>query len=267
MAHRQLRLTRASGAAPVSRRAALASFLALGLGSPSALAFGQAGAFHPRLLKTGGSRLDSVRALATGRWAWELVRRTSAPARLATRSVAAEDPHLLAEPFVIWAGDGDPGALSAPELRGLERFLKLGGVLVVDDANPAAGTFVRAARREIQRILPESAAVRLDPGHVLFKTYFIVDRPVGRVLGAAHVDAIVRGKNAQVLYLTHDLLGALARSPTGGWAFPTEPAGLAGREQAIRFAVNIGMYVLCSDYKDDQVHAPWLMRRRAGRRP
>jgi hypothetical protein len=22
------------------------------------------------------------------------------------------------------------------------------------------------------------------------------------------------------------------------------------------------MYVLCSDYKDDQVHAPWLMRRR-----
>jgi hypothetical protein len=23
------------------------------------------------------------------------------------------------------------------------------------------------------------------------------------------------------------------------------------------------MYVLCSDYKDDAVHAPWLMRRRA----
>jgi hypothetical protein len=32
-------------------------------------------------------------------------------------------------------------------------------------------------------------------------------------------------------------------------------------------AVNIAMYVLCSDYKDDQVHAPWLMRRRAQRRP
>jgi hypothetical protein len=30
--------------------------------------------------------------------------------------------------------------------------------------------------------------------------------------------------------------------------------------------VNLAMYVLCSDYKDDQVHAPWLMRRRAGLR-
>ncbi|HEY6558165.1 MAG TPA: DUF4159 domain-containing protein [Polyangiaceae bacterium] len=267
MADRRFRLKRPFGTGALSRRAALASFFALGLGSPWALAFGQAGAFHPRLLKTGGSRLDSIRTLATSRWSWELVRRTSAPARLATRTVAAEDPQLLAEPFVIWAGEADPGALSAPELRGLERFLKLGGVLLVDDANPAAGAFVRGARREIQRILPEAAPVRLDPGHVLFKTYFIVDRPVGRVLGPAHVDAIVRGKNAQVLYLSHDLLGALARSADGGWAFPTEPAGVGGREQAIRFAVNIGMYVLCSDYKDDQVHAPWLMRRRAGRRP
>ena len=238
----------------------------LGLGTSRAQAFGQGGAFHPRLLKTGGWRLDATRSQAPGRWSWEVVRRTSAPARLATRNVSAEDPQLLAEPFVIWAGEGDPGALSAPELRGVERFLKLGGVLVVDDANPASGAFVRGARREIQRILPDAAPVRLDPAHVLFKTYFIVDRPVGRVLGPAHVDAIVRGKNAQVLYLKHDLLGALARSAQG-WAFPTEPSGMVQREQAIRFAVNIGMYVLCSDYKDDQVHAPWLMRRRAGRRP
>jgi hypothetical protein len=27
--------------------------------------------------------------------------------------------------------------------------------------------------------------------------------------------------------------------------------------------VNVAMYVLCSNYKDDQVHAPFLMRRRA----
>ena len=33
------------------------------------------------------------------------------------------------------------------------------------------------------------------------------------------------------------------------------------REHAIRLAVNIAMYVLCSNYKDDQVHAPFLMRR------
>jgi hypothetical protein len=250
----------------LSRRAALASLALVGLSSERAWAFGQAGAFHARLLKTTGGRLDAARSAATARWAWELVRRTSAPARLAAASVGAEDPELLSEPFVVWAGESDTGPLSSPELRGLERFLRLGGVLVIDDANPAQLAFSRGARRELQRILPDAAPVRLDPGHVIYKTYYIVDRPVGRVLGTPHVEAIVRGKNAQVLYLAHDLLGALARAGEG-WAFPTEPGAATQREAALRFAVNIAMYVLCSDYKDDQVHAPWLMRRRAGRRP
>ena len=34
--------------------------------------------------------------------------------------------------------------------------------------------------------------------------------------------------------------------------------------QAIRLGVNLAMYALCLDYKDDQVHAPFIMRRRAG---
>jgi hypothetical protein len=41
------------------------------------------------------------------------------------------------------------------------------------------------------------------------------------------------------------------------------PDGDVQREHAIRLAVNVAMYVLCSNYKDDQVHAAFLMRRRA----
>ena len=33
-------------------------------------------------------------------------------------------------------------------------------------------------------------------------------------------------------------------------------------EYAIRLAVNVGMYVLCSDYKDDQVHTDYLLHQR-----
>jgi hypothetical protein len=47
------------------------------------------------------------------------------------------------------------------------------------------------------------------------------------------------------------------------WSVPVVPGGEIQRERAIRLAVNIAMYVLCSNYKDDQVHAPFLMRRRA----
>jgi hypothetical protein len=48
---------------------------------------------------------------------------------------------------------------------------------------------------------------------------------------------------------------------------PAVPGGEPQREQAIRLAINIAMYVLCSNYKDDQVHAQFLMRRRAGASP
>ena len=41
---------------------------------------------------------------------------------------------------------------------------------------------------------------------------------------------------------------------------------IAQRERVTRMAVNVAMYVLCSTYKDDQVHAPALMRRRSGER-
>jgi hypothetical protein len=69
-----------------------------------------------------------------------------------------------------------------------------------------------------------------------------------------------------VILLQHDLMGALARGTDGGWALEVGGARAEQRELAVRFAVNLAMYVLCSDYKDDQVHAPFLMRRRAARR-
>lgn len=247
-----------------SRRVALT--VPLSLWSARAAAFGDGGAFNPRLLRAGTRDLLGFRASGAGRWSWELVRRTSAPARLVPSQIAADQSALQAEPFAIWAGDEDPGPLSAAEVRGLTRFIRLGGVLVVDDSQPAHGAFGRGARRELARVLPESAPIRLDPSHVLFKTFYIVDRPVGRVLGPPEISAIVRGKNAQVIFLQHDLLGALARNGEG-FALPTEPGGIEQREHAVRLAVNIAMYVLCSDYKDDQVHAPFLMRRRARQKP
>lgn len=247
----------------LSRRAWLAS--AALLAARPAHAFGESAAFNPRLLLAASRKAPPWADSAAGRWAWELLRRTSAPARLVPSRVSADRAELWSEPFAIWCGDADVGTLSNAELRGMTRFFRLGGVLLVDDAQPASGAFGRSARREIARVLPESPPVRLDATHVLFKTYYLLDRGVGRVLGSGHLDAIVRGKNAQVIFSDLDLLGALARNGDS-WAFDVEPGGSEQRERAVRLCVNIAMYLLCSDYKDDQVHAEWLMRRRASPR-
>jgi len=70
-----------------------------------------------------------------------------------------------------------------------------------------------------------------------------------------------------VAFFTVSGAAALAQSATGLWSVPVVPGGEVQRERAIRLAVNIAMYVLCSNYKDDQVHAPFLMRRRAVEMP
>jgi hypothetical protein len=268
LADSRLRLT-------LGRRRLLTSALPLLFGSTSALAFGQEGAFHPRVLTTGGVSWGGPRATAPGRWAWELVRRTSAPARLVPGQIAADDPRLMADPFAIWVGETDVAPLTGPELSGLRAFLDLGGVLVVDDSDPAKGAFGRAARRELLRVLPESPIVKLvaraggevEKEHVIFKSYYLIDRPVGRVEGPPFVEAVMRGRDAQVLFLQHDLLGALARASEGTWRFDMSSGGTEQREYAVRFAVNLAMYVLCSNYKDDQVHAQALMRRRGRFQP
>ncbi len=252
--------------ARTSRRAALLGLAGI-LTSGPLLAFGDAGAFHPRLLAAGGARLAGPRGTAPMRWAFELVRRTNASGNPSSPLIRADEAGLLAEPFVVWAGAGEFSELSPSEVRGLRAFLTLGGMIVVDDLEPDAGGFRRSVRRELRRILPEHPVVPLAPDHVLFHSYYLVDRPVGRVLGPDRVEAVSRGKAAQVLLLGHDLLGALARSQADDWALEVVPGGARQREQAVRFAVNIAMYLLCSDYKDDQVHASSLMRRRARSRP
>ena len=227
--------------------------------------FGEDGAFHARLLALSRQNLD-LELTATRRWALELTRRTSAPGKLASFSIPPRSSDLLKEPFLIWTGDSDPGPLDQRAIRGLRQYLRMGGILLVDDRRPKKemGTFLKAARREIARILPEANPVRLDRRHVIFKSFYILDGPHGRVSGPDFVEGILAGKNVQVLFLNHDLLGALSRTGET-WALPMESGDSMARELAVRFAVNLAMYVLCSDYKDDQVHAPFLMRRRQER--
>ena len=231
-----------------------------------ARAFGDVGAFDPRILLVGGVT-GAARPSAPSRWSWELVQRTSAPARLKPTHVRADDPSVVDAPFLWLSGDAALTAFTPQEISGLRKFFALGGVLLVDDAGVSdeggPSAFGRTAREQIARVLPDTSPIALGQDHVIFKTFYLLRRAEGRVAGPKTLDAIVRGGQVQVVYSSHDIGGALARGVTGAWENPVVPGGDIQRERAIRLAVNIAMYTLCSNYKDDQVHAPFLMRRRA----
>jgi Domain of unknown function (DUF4159) len=226
-------------------------------------AFGDEGAFHPRVLLVGNAKFEGPRTTAPARWAWELTRRTSAPARLAPTTVRADANALLTEPFAYWLGDADVGTLTTRELVALRKFFSLGGVLFVDESNPAKGAFGKSARRELARVLPDTTPVPIGTDHVVFRSFYLLGRAVGRLEGPKNLEAIVRNGQTQVIFSSHDIAGALAQDRAGLPSFAVVPGGDEQREMATRVAVNIAMFVLCSNYKDDQVHAPFLMRRRA----
>lgn len=247
------------------RRALLTAAASASLAPGSAFAFGEEGAFNPRILLTGDAKWEGVRTTAPSRWSDEVVRRTSAPGRLRPTLVHADARELLAEPFVIWGGSADVPALTSREVAGLKQFFAMGGILFVDDFDPDKGAFGKAARREIARALPEQAPIALGTENVLFRSFYLLKRAVGRVEGPAKLEGIVRAGAVQVVFTKHDVLGALARDTGGTDSLEVTPGGDKQREQAIRLAVNVALYVLCSNYKDDQVHSEHIMRRRGGK--
>jgi hypothetical protein len=230
----------------------------------NARAFGEAGAFQPRVLLTGGARWEGARSTAPARWSAELLARTSAPAKTAPGTVRADEPGLLAEPFALWGGDAEVTPLSEREVSNLRDFIALGGILLVDDFAPETGAFSESAKRELGRVLPEGSPISMGPDSIVFKSFYLVKRAVGRVDGKAQLEAIIHGGVPQVIFTSHDLMGALARGASGVPAFQVTPGGEAQREQAVRLAVNLAMYVLCSTYKEDLVHQSFLKRRHRG---
>ena len=102
----------------------------------------------------------------------------------------------------------------------------------------------------------------LPSTHVVFKTFFLLDIGARAVSQQAGARRRLVNQRAAVIYSQNDVLGALSRDESGTWEFEPSPGGARQRELATRLAVNIAMYALCLDYKDDAVHLPVIMNRR-----
>jgi hypothetical protein len=229
----------------------------------AAHALGETSLFDVRTVLYDGGH-PTPRETAPRRLAWELRKRTSIEPLLTPTSARLDDAAIFETPFLYWSGDAAFPPLSEAEVTGLRRFLTFGGFVLVDDASPESDGFDQSIRRELSRALASHPLTELPTDHTIYRTYYLLDRPVGRVEGPAHLEGITLGDRVALVYSRHDLGGAWARDNLGNWELPVEPGGDEQRELAMRLGVNLAMYALCLDYKDDQVHAPFIMRRRAG---
>jgi len=226
----------------------------------TAAAFGDENRFSFALVRHGANydpRPGGLRRLA-----WELAKRTSIDTRVEPAAVSLADPELFSHPFLVLAGEGELPPFSPAEREALRRYLTHGGFLLVDDASASpGGPFDRSVRRELAAVLPRAPIKPVASSHVLYKTFYLLRGPVGRLNIGAQADGIELSGRLAVVLSPNDLQGAVARDSLGEFSYETEGGGQQ-REMALRFGVNLAMYALCLDYKDDQVHVPFIMKRR-----
>ena len=121
-------------------------------------------------------------------------------------------------------------------------------------------------RKLVAAIFPPVGAAKtleiVPSDHVVYKSFYLLDRPLGRLAIAPAMEAVVRDGRIVAAYVANDLGGAWSRDDFGNYDFPCEPGGERQRELAFRMGVNLVMYALCLDYKADQVHVPFIMKRR-----
>ncbi len=234
----------------------------LGAGIGPVRALGEATRVELRAVRVGDG--EEPRPTARRRLAWEVRQRTSIDTHLQPGRSRLDDPTIFDSPLLYWAGDRAFPPLSESEIVGLRRFVEFGGMLVIDDAAGDDAGFDESVRRALGRALGAAALRPIPQDHTIYRSFYLIERPVGRVRGPAHLEGVERGGRMAVVYSRHDLGGAWARDNLGTWQHAVVPGGDRQRELAIRLGVNLVMYALCLDYKDDQVHAPFIMRRRAG---
>lgn len=265
-------------------------------GSSGAAASGSSGG------GSGGSSGGAQDGSVLRRLLWEIEKRTSievAPEAALVR--VSDDTELHRHPLLYWTGDRAFAMPSDEELARLRRHLVMGGMLILDSAEGrAGGGFDQSARALVAKLFPNQPLRRLPEDHVLFRSFYLLRVPAGRVIAQPYLEAVIIGGSssggatspssgagngsasaaastnassvsgggrAAIVYSQNDLGGAWARDRVGQWQHEVVPGGENQRELAFRLGVNLVMYALCLDYKSDQVHVPFIMRRRMWQAP
>lgn len=190
--------------------------------------------------------------------------RTAVDVKLDRVVVGLGTAAVFDHPFLFWVGDGDFPALTPTERSHLATFVHNGGFLVIDNAGEGAAhaAFDRRIRTELTAAIPGLALAQVPETHVLFRSFYKLTSVSGRRARKPFLEGAVQEDRLAIVLSHNDLAGAWSRDGFGVWHFEALPGGPTQREGAIRLGINLVMYALLLDYKDEQAHVEALLRRR-----
>ena len=223
-------------------------------------------------VRTGNQEADAVsRAGLVGLTA--TLNRRTAVETAEPLAVDIEKDDLIFFPLLYWPVVSTQAAPSARAVERINRYLDTGGTILFDtrDANDQTPGPVGGADSSAQRLRRLVAGIKMPPlvpippDHVLTKSFYLMHEFPGRwnvgTLWVEPVEDRVNDGVSSVIVGANDWAGAWAIDAQGRPAFAVVPGGEPQREMAMRFGVNLVMYVLTGNYKSDQVHVPAILER------
>ncbi len=221
-------------------------------------------------IETGDERTDRATKAGLDGLRNVLFRRSSVePAE--PHSVDLETDALDVYPVLFLALPDTPEPFSEAAVARLNAYMRNGGALFIDTrrgGNVGAGNSFEGLETVLAGLdTPPLAPVPED--HVLTRSYYLLQSFPGRysnrnlwieATGAADKTER-RGDGVSRLFVGDaDYLAAWAVDDRGRPIYSVDGGDLE-REMSIRFGINLIMYILTGNYKEDQVHIPALLER------
>jgi hypothetical protein len=223
-------------------------------------------------VRTGNDEVDTVsRAGLVGLTA--TLNRRTAVETAEPLAVDIERDELIFFPLLYWPVVSDQAPPSSTAVERINRYLETGGTILFDtrdgdDQTPGSfgGAAISAQRlRRLVGAIKIPTLVPIPPDHVLTKSFYLLHEFPGRwnngSLWVEPVEDRVNDGVSSVVVGANDWAAAWAVDGQGRPAFAVVPGSEGQREMAMRFGVNLVMYVLTGNYKSDLVHFPAILER------
>ena len=221
-------------------------------------------------IETGDERTDRATRAGLEGLSLILFRRSSVePA--APHAVDPETDALDVYPALFLSLPDAPQPFSPAAVARLNAYMRNGGALFIDTRR--GGTIGGANSFEgLDQVLAGLDTPPLTPvpvDHVLTRSYYLIEsfpgryenRPLWIEATGATDKTERRGDGVSRLFVGDaDYLAAWAIDDRGRPLYSVD-GGDAQREYSIRFGVNLIIYILTGNYKEDQVHIPALLER------
>jgi Domain of unknown function (DUF4159) len=188
-------------------------------------------------------------------------------------AVDIETDELIFFPLLYWPVTADQPPPSPQAVERINRYIDTGGTILFDTRDgdeqspgPFGGAALAAERlRRLTQGINMPPLVPIPPDHVLTKSFYLLHEFPGRwnvgTLWVEPANDHVNDGVSSVIVGANDWAAAWAIDRNGQPLYAVAPGGEQQREMALRFGINLVMYVLTGNYKSDQVHVPAILER------